>query len=70
MKYLFRLNISLYTLYILHLFKKSFFLIKYFKNKKALQHVPKGLKLSWLPLLDAFRTFKGNIAIEDTRLIS
>jgi len=38
--------------------------------KKALQQRPKGLKLSWLPLLESFRTFKGNIDIENIRLIS
>jgi hypothetical protein len=30
----------------------------------------KGLVIVRLPLLDAFRTFKGNIAIENIRLIS
>jgi len=39
-----------------------------FSNKKALQHYAKGLGICKLPLLDAFRTFKGNITTENVRL--
>jgi hypothetical protein len=30
----------------------------------------KGLGMVWLPLLESFRTFKGDIALENIRLIS
>jgi hypothetical protein len=36
--------------------------------EKALQQKAKGLEIVKLPLLDTFRTFKGNIAIENIRL--
>jgi len=42
----------------------------FIKNKKALQQRPKGLEMSWLPLLETLRTFKGEIAFENIRLIS
>jgi hypothetical protein len=32
--------------------------------------IAKGLEIVWLPLLESFRTFKGNIALENIRLIS
>jgi len=38
------------------------------KNRKTLQQNAKGLEMSWLPLLETFRTFKGNIAIENIKL--
>jgi len=50
------------------LFAKSFKNPSFLKNKKALQPKAKGLEMSWLPLLDTFRTFKGNIATENIRL--
>jgi len=37
-------------------------------HKKALQHYAKGLRIDELPLLDAFRTFKGNITTKNVRL--
>ena len=40
------------------------------KYKKALQQNAKGLEIVWLPLLETLRTFKGNIALENIRLIS
>jgi len=36
--------------------------------RKALQLKAKGLEIDELPLLDNFRTFKGNIATENVRL--
>jgi hypothetical protein len=39
-----------------------------FQIKKALQQKAKELKITWLPLLDSFRTFKGNMTIENIRL--
>jgi len=36
--------------------------------KKALHQMPKGWEKFRLPLLDAFRTFKGNITTENVRL--
>jgi len=39
-------------------------------RKKALQQKAKGLEIDKLPLLVRFRTFKGNIALENIRLIS
>jgi len=39
-------------------------------KNKALQLNTKGLEMVRLPLLDTFRTFKGNIAIENIKLIS
>jgi len=36
--------------------------------EKALQQNAKGLGMVWLPLLNAFRTFKGSIATENIRL--
>jgi len=36
---------------------------------KALQQRPKGLRLSWFPLLETLRTFNGEIAIENINLI-
>ena len=30
----------------------------------------KGLEMSWLPLLETFKTFKGDIALENVKLIS
>jgi hypothetical protein len=38
--------------------------------EKALQQKAKGLEIVKLPLLDTFRTFKGNMTIENIRLIS
>jgi hypothetical protein len=32
--------------------------------------IAKGLEIVWLPLLESFRTFKGDIALENIRLIS
>jgi len=37
-------------------------------HRKALQQKAKGLGISWLLLLDAFRAFKGNITTENVRL--
>jgi len=37
-------------------------------HKKALQQNAKGLEIVRLPLLDTFRTFKGNMGIENIRL--
>jgi len=39
-------------------------------NKKSPSAKAKGLGIVKLPLLDTFRTFKGNIALENIRLIS
>jgi len=36
--------------------------------KKSLSLKAKGLDIVWLPLVDSFRTFKGNMAIENIRL--
>jgi len=36
--------------------------------KKALQQNAKGLGMSWLPLLESFRTFKEDIGIENIKL--
>jgi len=36
--------------------------------KKPFSLIAKGLGISKLPLLDAFRTFKGNITTENVRL--
>jgi hypothetical protein len=49
---------------------KSFKNPSFFSNKKALQVKAKGLVivLAPPPLLASFRTFKGNIAIENVRL--
>jgi hypothetical protein len=38
------------------------------KNRKSPSAKAKGLEIVWLPLLESFRTFKGNIAIENIRL--
>jgi hypothetical protein len=38
------------------------------ETKKPLSKYAKGLVIVWLPLLDTFRTFKGNIATENIRL--
>jgi len=38
------------------------------ENKKALRQDAKGLEIVKLPLLDTFRTFKEDIAIENIRL--
>jgi hypothetical protein len=44
-------------------------LFKKIPNEKALQQKAKGLSRSnWLPLLDAFGTFKGDMIIENIRL--
>jgi len=43
----------------------------FFENssyKKALQQNAKGLRMVKLPLLESFRTFKGNITTENVRL--
>jgi len=40
------------------------------KKQKSPSAKAKGLEISKLPLLDAFRTFQGNIALENIRLIS
>jgi len=37
-------------------------------HKKALQQNAKGLEIVKLPLLETFRTFKGNITTENIRL--
>jgi len=50
--------------------KNPSFFVKIFIKRKALQHYTKGLEIDKLPLLDAFRTFNWNIAIENIRLIS
>jgi len=42
----------------------------FLKNRKALQQNAKGLEIVWLPLLETLRTFKGDIVIENIRLIS
>ena len=60
--------ILIYLPYLLY--DKSFKNPSFKKNKKALQQSAKGLRISWLPLLDAFRTFKEDIALENIRLIS
>ena len=41
-----------------------------FKKKKALQQKAKGLGMVRLPLLETLRTFKGEIAIENIKLVS
>jgi len=46
------------------------FLENNFKKQKSPLAKAKGLGMFRLPLLDTFRTFKGNIAIENIRLIS
>jgi hypothetical protein len=48
---------------------KILFFVKYFKIKKPFS---KGQRagISKLPLLETLRTFKGNIAFENIRLIS
>jgi hypothetical protein len=38
------------------------------KKQKSPSAKAKGLEISRLPLLDSFRTFKGNVAIENIRL--
>jgi hypothetical protein len=38
------------------------------KKQKSPSAKAKGLEISRLPLLDTFRTFKGNIATENIRL--
>jgi len=38
------------------------------ENKKALQRMLKGWELSELPLLDRFRTFKGDMLIDNIKL--
>jgi hypothetical protein len=40
------------------------------KTKKPFSLIAKGFEIVKLPLLDTFRTFKGNITIENVRLIS
>ena len=52
-----------YIFLIPHNFIKSFF-----SNKKSPSVNAKGLEMSWLPLLDRFRTFKGNMIIENIKL--
>jgi hypothetical protein len=37
-------------------------------HNKALQQNAKGLEIDELPLLESFRTFKGDISIENIRL--
>jgi hypothetical protein len=39
-----------------------------YNNKKALQQNAKGLKISRLPLLESFGTFKGDTVIENIKL--
>ncbi|GAI95973.1 unnamed protein product, partial [marine sediment metagenome] len=40
----------------------------FYIKRKALQQKAKGLEIDELPLLDTFRTFKGNITIANIRL--
>jgi len=42
--------------------------LKNLQKEKSPSAKAKGLGMVWLPLLDAFRTFKGNIATENIRL--
>jgi hypothetical protein len=51
-------------------FKNPSFFVKYFKIRKSPSAKAKGLRITKLPLVETFRTFKGNIAIENIRLIS
>jgi len=44
--------------------------VLFFQTKKPFSFIAKGLEISKLPLLDTFRTFKENIALENIRLIS
>ena len=46
----------------------SFSIKIFIKNKQALQLNVKGLVIVRLPLLDAFRTFKGNMLIDNIKL--
>jgi len=55
---------------ILRLLKISFFFCKLFVNIKSPSANAKGLRIDKLPLLGRFRTFKGDITIENIRLIS
>jgi len=38
------------------------------KNRQNLKKRSSAYGIDWLPLLDAFRTFKGNITTENIRL--
>ena len=51
-------------------FNNPSFLWKIIYNKKSPSASAKGLEIDKLPLLDTFRTFKGNIAMENILLIS
>jgi hypothetical protein len=44
--------------------------VLFLQNKKPFSMIAKGLEIVKLPLLESFRTFKGNIALENIRLIS
>jgi hypothetical protein len=55
-------------MYTTNLFKNPSFFVKYFKIKKPFSLNAKGLGISKLPLLDTFRTFKGNMTSENIRL--
>jgi len=59
----------LYIIYNIN-FKNPSFLEKILKKKKSFGKRPKGWELSGSPLLESFRTFKGNIVIDNIRLIS
>jgi hypothetical protein len=48
--------------------KNPSFSVKYFKNKKSPSAKGQRAGNVRLPLLESFRTFKGNIAIENIRL--
>jgi hypothetical protein len=57
------ISFSYYFIYTIQLIKNPSFFVKYFKTKSPSAKA-KGLEIGKLPLLDAFRTFKGNITTE------
>jgi len=59
-----------FILYTTNNLKVLLFYKNNFKKKKTLRQNAKGLVIAWLPLLETFRTFKEDIAIENIRLIS
>ena len=42
--------------------------MKILQKEKSPSANAKGLEIVWLPLLDAFRTFKGDMTIDNIRL--
>ena len=48
--------------------KNPSFSVKKLQKQKSPSANAKGLEIDKLPLLDAFRTFKGNIALENIKL--